>query len=954
MSVFTTQGYKFRLVAGSGSYADRTQLDLFADEQIKVSNNITDLFDIGAVPGTFTRTITLPGTKTNNAFFEHFYDISVYEPDVFNTNQKVEAYLDFDGIYLVTGYLQLTKVSVYENKFVDSYEVNIFGIVSNFSTDAQTYFLTDLDNLSIYNHTSSLSNISASWQGNLFSGSIRYALTDSGTGIFYSLEREFLGIDDNEGALSVQQFKPAIKVKTVWDATFDKLGFTYTSSFFDQPMFDNMYLILNNNLKYPVYPNIELENLAVAKSNVITGSFGNISLPSGSRVGFPANSKTYDYTNVLTIGSPLQITIPKDSKLDARLNLVFTVTNTGGAGSGMPAFYLHYTGSGYSNTQTLANINSYLGTLQASRTTTVTETFQLPLDFRTPMLPANTPISIFIEQIPQGVNNFSVLLNPITARVGSTFEIRSLNQGADGEILNVPFNMPFGTSGIKLIDFIRGIQKKFNLVMYESKSVPNQFIVETFNTWYKEGQYQDFNKYINLNEKIEFIPASSLAVNKLNFTDTQDTDYVSTLWQRTYNRTFGQAILIDTGSYFSQGEFAIKSTLAAGPLTSVPGAVFTGSYATGDCTTYQINYGGGGPLGSSVAYYTACDGTPSTQSMGGGVVNAWICARTETVTLAGSQISWTRQGDCAAAPATGSDNQFPMFIPYYISNNVESPAARVMPRIMFYNGLLPATEYWIDNLDAFSATSDFNDDFNNDFGPTVGGSFVESIPYYQYPYFDNYSVVSGSSLPTSGSYSLLYNNETPSLGSIPTASLIDTYWNTYLNLLYNPRTRLVNAAAVIPLADYFQMELNDVVQFRSNYYHLRAINDYNLTTGECSVQLLGPVIQDAVSSVVFGNLGSTSTPAPTPTPTPTPTVTPTPTPTAIPYNYYTFTGCNGGSTDYRSILSLALNAVYAFQASPPDRNCYTITSITAPANVNDLPTLFGPKTGCEDIDCTQL
>ena len=845
MSVFTTQGYKFRLVAGSGSYADRTQLDLFADEQIKVSNNITDLFDIGAVPGTFTRTITLPGTKTNNAFFQQYYDISVYEPDLFSTNQKVEAYLDFDGIYLANGYLQLTKVSVLENKFVDSYEVNLFGIVSNFSTDAQTYFLTDLDNLSIYNHTSSLANISASWQGDLFSGSIRYALTDSGTGIYYSLERDFLGIDDNEGALSVQQFKPAIKVKTVWDATFDKLGFTYTSSFFDQPLFDDMYMILNNNLKYPVYPNIELENLAVAKSNVVTGSFGNISLPSGSRVGFPANSKAYDYTNVLTLGSPLQITIPKDSKLDARINLVFKVTNTGGAGSGMPAFYLHYTGSGYSNTQTLANINSYLTILQESRTTTVTETFELPLDFRMPMLPANIPISIYIEQIPFGVNNFSVELNPTTARVGSTLEIRSLNQGADGEILNVPFNMPFGTSGIKLIDFIRGIQKKFNLVMYEDKSVPNQFKVETFNTWYKQGEYKDFNRYINLDEKIEFIPASSLAVNKLNFTDTQDTDYVSTLWQRTYNRTFGQAILIDTGSYFSQGEFAIKSTLAAGPLGLVPGSVFTGSYNSQlPCTSYLLE---NATLDEQSIVVVYCDGTPDTLYLNSGE------SYTDCFFLLGtSSLNVVSQGDCTpSTPAITSGSQFPVYIPYYVSNDTANPSARVMPRLFFYNGQLPATKYWIDNLDAFSATSDFNNDFNNDFGPTVGGSFVESIPYYQYPYFDNYSVVSGSSLPSSGSYSLLYNNETPQLGSTPTASLIDTYWTTYLNLLYNPRTRLVNAAAVIPLADYFNMELNDLVQFRSNYYHLRAINDYNLTTGQCSIQLLGPVIPDAVSSVVF-------------------------------------------------------------------------------------------------------
>jgi hypothetical protein len=119
--------------------------------------------------------------------------------------------------------------------------------------------------------------------------------------------------------------------------------------------------------------------------------------------------------------------------------------------------------------------------------------------------------------------------------------------------------------------------------------------------------------------------------------------------------------------------------------------------------------------------------------------------------------------------------------------------------------------------------------------------------YTQYPYFDNYSVVSGSALPTTGSYSLLYNNETPNLGTAPTASLIDTYWSTYLELLYNPRTRLVNAVAVIPLADYIEMELNDIVEFRGNDYHLRAINNYNLSTGECDIQLLGPILEGSLN-----------------------------------------------------------------------------------------------------------
>jgi hypothetical protein len=46
------------------------------------------------------------------------------------------------------------------------------------------------------------------------------------------------------------------------------------------------------------------------------------------------------------------------------------------------------------------------------------------------------------------------------------------------------------------------------------------------------------------------------------------------------------------------------------------------------------------------------------------------------------------------------------------------------------------------------------------------------------------------------------------------------------------------------------MELNDVINWRGNYYHLRAINDYNLKTGECKIQLLGPIIADTFDVVL--------------------------------------------------------------------------------------------------------
>jgi hypothetical protein len=163
----------------------------------------------------------------------------------------------------------------------------------------------------------------------------------------------------------------------------------------------------------------------------------------------------------------------------------------------------------------------------------------------------------------------------------------------------------------------------------------------------------------------------------------------------------------------------------------------------------------------------------------------------------------------------------PIYIPTYISDVNYSPS-RVQPRLLYYNGQIDCEQFYVKN-----------------------GSNA-SNPVNQFPYFDNYSVPSGSQFPTTGSKSLLFFNEQPVYGAQPANSLYSEYWSSYVNLLYNPRTRLLNMAAVIPLGDYIDMELNDIVQFRGNDYHLRAINDYNLSTGECNIQLLGPILDGSL------------------------------------------------------------------------------------------------------------
>jgi hypothetical protein len=163
----------------------------------------------------------------------------------------------------------------------------------------------------------------------------------------------------------------------------------------------------------------------------------------------------------------------------------------------------------------------------------------------------------------------------------------------------------------------------------------------------------------------------------------------------------------------------------------------------------------------------------------------------------------------------------PIYIPRYISSINYNPA-RVLPRLFFYNGQIECETWYFSDENNYGTAQD------------------------HFPYFDYYNVVSGQ-FPTQDSRSLLFNNETPVYGVAPIDSLYTIYWSTYVSLLYNPKTRLINANAIIPFADYVKLQLNDIIEWRGNNYHLRAVNDYSVKTGECTIQLLGPIIPGSLN-----------------------------------------------------------------------------------------------------------
>jgi hypothetical protein len=605
MGIISTQAFTFRLVA------DGTQLDIFQDEDILISNNVTGLFDIGVLPAEFTRQITIPGTKVNNAFFEHVYDISIDNPFLFATNIKVPAYIDFDSVYLIQGYIQLNKVNLLANKFIESYEITLYGSLSSFARDINRNYLTDLSSLSQYNHTSSYDNIKLSWSGSLFGGDIVYPFADYGSGWQYTSGDDFFGVDDAQGGLSVQDFKPAIRVKPVLDAIFNEAGYTYSSSFMAQSFIDDVYMICNNQLKYPVYSGVDLETFGVIKLGAISGSgMTDLNIPNNTWTTLPWFNELQDRGGFVNNGA---YSVTKQSNLTGVVNLNFNVSCSVNNLPGQINLRLIETGSATTaGTNTLVTLNQFLGQTAVSRTGGLNQTFELSA----PVVFNSVPVGTYYFQI--WMQEFFATTDPtVTLDPGgstkSFIEIKKVNQAADGRVIDIPSNMPFGTNGIKQIDFILGLQKKYNLVIYPNNTRPNEFIIETFNEWYNKGQVKDFNRYVNLDKTIDVIPANNLAVNKLNFGDTLDGDYVSQQFAKGANREFGKQYYVDTTNFYSQGEFNVKTTFASSPLLRMTGTGLSGSVSgitpSFSCYNYtSISI----PVGSTITWLD-CAGNTQTQ-----------------------------------------------------------------------------------------------------------------------------------------------------------------------------------------------------------------------------------------------------------------------------------------------------------------------------------------------------
>ena len=128
-------------------YIQGQRIDLFEDESVTVTQTIQNIKDISKVFTDFSRTFSVPASKTNNKIFRHYYNSDINNG--FDARTKKNANIELNNIPFRTGKIKLEGVDLKNNK-PHTYRITFFGSTVTLKDSLGEDKLNDLVSLSQY------------------------------------------------------------------------------------------------------------------------------------------------------------------------------------------------------------------------------------------------------------------------------------------------------------------------------------------------------------------------------------------------------------------------------------------------------------------------------------------------------------------------------------------------------------------------------------------------------------------------------------------------------------------------------------------------------------------------------------------------------------------------------------------------------------------------------------
>jgi hypothetical protein len=521
-------------------------LDTPSDIDFRIDLSAIENTEIGSVFGVASQTFELPSSKTNDEFFSAAFNVN--STSVKGLKNSVDCQVLVNGGEIYKGNLVLKEIITDGNNNT-TYSVEVVNETIDFQTLIQDQYISDLD-FSDYNHNYTMTSITASWTGSLFSGDIVYPLVDYGvdssdnTLPLIELGGQNGKMDNSTTPLKTIQFKPAIRAKKVIDAMFDSVGYRYSSSFFDSTDFNNIYVLPTATDKLGVQSQAYQDaGFYVSKntSQVFTDS------PAYSTVtweveqydptaGFNLGTETFTVQTAGQYAFKLNLNVSAPDGTDEPTLKEFTIRLKVNGGSSFAQFY-----------DLIGNESGVMTFVTPGQTLDVGDTVQVDARYRIQSF-GTTPNAVITGGF------FQTVYAP-TALIGG----------------NVDMAQQFEENA-KSLDFLSGIIQMFNLVIEPKKDERKTLIIEPFDTWRDSGVIKDWTTKwdtvtkVSIKHPIQDQPRT--IIHKLE----DDDDSLNVYSKQQFDRDYPYGTNFYTAdSDIAQGERSVGSFFASTPTKGVAG-----------------------------------------------------------------------------------------------------------------------------------------------------------------------------------------------------------------------------------------------------------------------------------------------------------------------------------------------------------------------------------------------
>ena len=466
-------------------YIGNDRVDLFKDETVSLTQTIQNVKDIAKVFTEFTQTFSVPASSVNNKIFQHYYNFDI--DFGFDARNKADAKLELNDLPFKNGKIKLNSVDL-KNNVAHTYNITFFGNTVNLKDILGDDLLSSLgaldDNSQVYDYANIRDILQGFPTGN--NNIVVPLITHTNRLIYNSGEHSQFDPEattnnifphgsgtQQQNGVDWKQFKYALRIQTIISAIETKYtiangygsDIVFSDDFFNDTTneeFDDLFMWLHRkkgDVETPSFGDATWTRVTELGTETTTGDYDEMTPIANVDNGeFTINSSfgdygAYDFDLLFT---PTNLLLPYDVRV--------TETNTGTVvvENGIVGQYYFYQNQELDDgTYTIDIRSEQLVTFSAGGIKWTADVEERDDE----------------QQTLNGTVSFS---NANTFSTSAVFE----------------FNITQQIPKIKIIDFISGLFKMFNLTAYVDDT--GTIVVRTLDSYYADStEVYNIDKYLD-------------------------------------------------------------------------------------------------------------------------------------------------------------------------------------------------------------------------------------------------------------------------------------------------------------------------------------------------------------------------------------------------------------------------------------------------------------------------